>query len=199
MPAEVACSASNPSAIWPVAANEVPAASPAAGAVTVVASPGAETVTGAVGAVSVAGVVLAGVLPRRGVSWPARWRRARRARPGPRSAWPNRSTAPVEPLADAACDGTAIIEMCVVPAPGAAGGQDLVTDVTAVTWPAAAPDRLDGGFVDQANAATAASAITTAPRRASRRIRTHRRIGRPTRATGSACRACSPGASGVPA
>ena len=46
--------------------------------------------------------------------------------------------AAAEPLADAACDGTAIIEMCVVvPAPGAAGGQDLVTEVTAATWPAA--------------------------------------------------------------
>jgi hypothetical protein len=46
--------------------------------------------------------------------------------------------AAVEPLADAACDGTAIIEMrVVVPAPGAAGGQDLVTEVTVATCPTA--------------------------------------------------------------
>ena len=46
--------------------------------------------------------------------------------------------AALEPLAEADFDGTAIIEMCVVvPAPGAAGGQDLVTEVTAATCPAA--------------------------------------------------------------
>ncbi len=105
-------------------------------------------------------------------------------------------------LAEAACDGTAIIEMCVVvPAPGDAGGQDLVTEVTAATCPAATAGRLGAVLVDQANAATTASASTTAPKRASLRIMTHRRSrnDRRTRATGSASRACSPGASGVPA
>ncbi len=57
IPAEVACSASNPSAIWPVTANAVPAASPSAGAVTVVAAPGSETVTDAAGALLVTDAV----------------------------------------------------------------------------------------------------------------------------------------------
>src|ERR1700677_1813545 len=61
MPDEVACSASNPSAIRPVTASAVPAASPADGAVTVVAVPGSETVTGAADALLVTDAVLAGV------------------------------------------------------------------------------------------------------------------------------------------
>src|ERR1700677_3648111 len=50
MPDESACSASKPSAIWPVADTAVPSPSLPPGAVTVVAAPGTETVTGAAGA-----------------------------------------------------------------------------------------------------------------------------------------------------
>src|SRR5277367_1067814 len=59
MPDELACSASNPSAICPVADTDAPAAASPPGAVIVVAAPGTATVTGAAGA---AGAVLAGVV-----------------------------------------------------------------------------------------------------------------------------------------
>src|ERR1700689_1585528 len=66
MPDESACSASNPSAIRPVADTDVPAPSPPPGAATVVAAPGTATVTGADAAVPaveapVGGVLLPGV------------------------------------------------------------------------------------------------------------------------------------------
>src|SRR3984957_15426921 len=78
MPDESACSASKPSAIWPVADTAVPPPLPP-GAVTVVAAPGTETVTGAVEAVFVfdpfllAEVVLpgVGVVPAVGVVFEA--------------------------------------------------------------------------------------------------------------------------------
>ena len=38
---------------------------------------------------------------------------------------------------EAACEGTAIMAMCAAPAPGAEGGHDRVTDVTAAACPAA--------------------------------------------------------------
>src|SRR5580692_5095210 len=47
MPDESACSASNPSAIRPVADTDVAAPAPPPGAATVVAAPGTATVTGA--------------------------------------------------------------------------------------------------------------------------------------------------------
>src|SRR5277367_2531793 len=59
MPDELACSASNPSAICPVADTDAPAAASPPGAVIVVAAPGTATATGAV----LAGVVLAVDLP----------------------------------------------------------------------------------------------------------------------------------------
>src|SRR5277367_3264050 len=61
MPDESACSASNPSAIRPVADTDVPAPAPP-GAATVVAAPGTATVTGADTAVPAVEAPLAGVL-----------------------------------------------------------------------------------------------------------------------------------------
>src|SRR5580693_1483384 len=59
MPDESACSASNPSAIRPVADTELP---PPPGAATVVAAPGTATVTGAEAAVPAVEAPLAAVL-----------------------------------------------------------------------------------------------------------------------------------------
>src|SRR6202034_3039775 len=69
MPDESACSASKPSAIWPIADTAVPPPSFPPGAVTVVAAPGTETVTGATGAVFVvdAFLLVEVVLPGFGV------------------------------------------------------------------------------------------------------------------------------------
>ncbi len=54
---------------------------------------------------------------------------------------------------EAACEGTAIMAMCAVPAPGAEGGHDLVTDVTSAACPAGTVARLAAGLVDMANTA----------------------------------------------
>src|ERR1700749_1291697 len=110
MPAASACSASKPSAIWPVAATAVPLCPEvpvAAGAVTVVSALTADTVTGC--GADPPGVAETGL----SVAEPA----------------------PVTPALAAAVaagrDGSAIIAMCAAPLFGADGGQDLVTDVTA--------------------------------------------------------------------
>ena len=135
MPAGVACSASNPSAIWPVTASAVPAASPADGALTVVAVPGSEgnrrgrrgLVAGAVfvaDGVSVAdgvfvGVFLAGLAAAGEAT--AAGTALSTAEPVETRAGPGRRR----------LDGTAIIEDASSPRPAPPGGQDLVTDVTA--------------------------------------------------------------------
>ncbi len=84
------CSASNPSAIWPVAATAVP---PPPGAATVVTAPGADTVTGGVAFASADGLPpdealpAAGVLPAEGAVPVGRGvlpRQRRQARRGPR-------------------------------------------------------------------------------------------------------------------
>jgi hypothetical protein len=77
-------------------------------------------------------------------------------------------------LADAAWAGSAIIEMRAGPEPGAAGGQDRVIDVTAAPWPPCPAPWLAPGRVDHASTNTTASATSTAPGRARRRIRTPR-------------------------
>ncbi len=210
MPDESACSASNPSAIFPVADTDVGRRRPRRGAVTVVAVPGAETVTGAVGAVFGRRRALAGraVLP--GVGVPAAVGlpladvvAAGRGAAGTELTVAEPAATPPADLAvaDDACAGTAIMDTCAVPPPGADGGHDRVTDVTAAACPAATVARLAAGLVDKAKRVIAASASSTPPRSAKRRIMTPRpyRGDRPTRATGSAARACSPGASGVPA
>ena len=104
-------------------------------ALVVVAAPGSETVTGAADELLVTDAVfvdvfLAGFLAGV-VAAGAAGTALSVAEPGVTAG---------EPLAAAACDGTAIIEMCVVvPAP-AAGGQDLVIEVTAATCPPATAD-----------------------------------------------------------
>jgi hypothetical protein len=113
------------------------------GAATVVAVPGWETVTGTAGPLVLAdftgAVFPAGLLPAAG--FPLAGLVATGAAGGADAAGTALSVAePAEaaagPLADDARDGTAIIATCaVVPVPGAAGGQDRVTDVTAVTCP----------------------------------------------------------------
>ena len=111
-------------------------------------------------------------------SWPGSWRRARRARPGPRSAWRHRSTRRPSPwpLPPATAPRSS---RCASSSrhPARPGGQDRVTaGHRGAPGPAATAGSNPGaGLVDKANAATTASASTTAPRRASRRIRTHRR------------------------
>src|SRR5579863_8890770 len=62
MPVESACSASNPSAICPVADTDVPAPSPPPGAVSVDGAPGTATVTGAAGALPVDAFLLVEVV-----------------------------------------------------------------------------------------------------------------------------------------
>jgi hypothetical protein len=97
--------------------------------------------------------------------------------------------------------GSAIIEIRAVAEPGAAGGQDLVIDVTAASWPPCALARVVPGCVPQAIANTTASASSTAPGRVRRRIRTLRRrlAGYPNRASGVAGRAWPPGVNAAPA
>src|ERR1700722_17556422 len=220
MPEASACSASNPSAICPVADTELPPPLAPPGAVTVVAAAGTLTVTGAAGAALAVGVpfpdgeVLPGVgvpaavgLPLAGVAAAGATGAAGPggggAKPAatPALAVPVDAPVPVPVDDDDDCEGTAIMDTCAVPSPGADGGHDRVTEVTAAACPAATVARLAAGWVDKANRATAASASSTPPRSAKRRIMTPRpyRGDRPSRATGSAARACSPGASGVPA
>src|SRR5580700_1388483 len=115
MPAEVACSASNPSAIWPFTANAVPAAAPADGAVTVVAAPGSETVTGAADALLATDAVFVAVFLAALVA------AGEAAAAGTALSVAEPADTAAEPLAAAVGGGTAIIEMCVVPSPGAAG------------------------------------------------------------------------------
>src|ERR1700728_4015660 len=121
------CSASNPSAILPVAATAVP---PSPGVVTVVTAPGVDTVTGCVPLVFAAADVAA--LPAAEV-WPADGAlplpAAGAATTALNVAAPADVAAPE--LAAAACDGSATIEIRAVAEPGADGGQDLVIDVTA--------------------------------------------------------------------
>src|SRR5215469_121664 len=150
MPVASACSASKPSAIWPVAATAVPlcpAVPFAAGAVTVVSAFTVDTVTGcgpdppgvAATALSVAEPV------------------------------------PVNPALAAAVaawrDGMAIIAMCAAPVFGAGGGQDLVTDVTAAMCGVGCAVACGlRGSVRQATAYTTASTSSTAPKSPNRRI-----------------------------
>src|ERR1700722_3576609 len=71
-PDESACSASNPSAIFPVADTPGPAPAPPPGAATEVAAPGTATATGAAGAVfAVEALLLAVVPPGVGAAPPA--------------------------------------------------------------------------------------------------------------------------------
>ncbi len=127
VPDASACSASNPSAIWPVADTAVP---PLPAAVTVATAPGVDTVSG---------LPLAGVLAAEGL--PAGVAAAPPMAAGAARIWLNVAVpvdvaVPAAPdLTVAACAGTAIIEIWAAAEPGAAGGQDLLMDVTAASWP----------------------------------------------------------------
>src|SRR5690348_7132318 len=120
------CSASNPSAIRPVAATAVP---PPPGAVTVVTAPVADTVTGAAPFVFADGLPLAAGFPAADGA----------ARTALNMALPVGVPAGLAALgfaaepAPAACAGSAIIEIRAAAEPGAGGGQDLVIDVTAAS------------------------------------------------------------------
>src|SRR3984957_5428709 len=110
MPAEVACSAPNPSAIRPVAATAVPAASPAEGAVTTVAAPGSEKVTGAADALLVTDAVFVDVFL---AGFLADLAAGAAGAAGTALSVAEPAAVAGEPLAAAACESTAIIEMCV--------------------------------------------------------------------------------------
>src|SRR5215469_3797707 len=153
MPVASACSASKPSAIWPVAATAVPlcpAVPFAAGAVTVVSALTADTVTGCGGCGADPPGIAATALS---VAEPV----------------------PVNPALAAAAadcrDGSAIIAMCAAPVFGAGGGQDLVTDVTAAICGVGCAVACGlCGSVRQATAYTTASTSSTAPKSPNRRI-----------------------------
>src|SRR5580692_9963263 len=134
MPDESACSASNPSAICPVADTELPPPLAPPGAATVVAAPGTATVTGAGAAVPAVEAPLAAVLLP-GVALPLADFVATGAAGAAGAASTELTVAePAAVLAvvadDDACVGTAIMEMFAAPSPGAGGGHDRVTDVT---------------------------------------------------------------------
>src|SRR5450756_84021 len=157
MPAEFTCSASNPSAIWPVAATAAPPAplAPASpGTLTVVTVPGTDTVTGC-----------AAVAPS-AADAPA-------AATGIALSSAEPAAAAFPPAADPVCDDIAIMATCAEPVPGGAGGHDLVTDVTAMVRPAAcAAGPLAAGCVRHAITATTAIASSTPQKRARRRFTT---------------------------
>src|SRR5258708_1700941 len=153
VPAASDCSASNPSAILPVAATAVP---PPPGAVTAATAPGVDTVTGCVPL----------VFPAAGVAVFA----AGAARTALNVAAPVEVPAP-DP-AVAACEGRATIEIRAAAEPGADGGQDLVIDVTAAIWPDCTVAPPAAGRVTHATANKTAIASSAAPGRARRRIRT---------------------------
>src|ERR1700749_4778866 len=184
VPDESDCSASNPSAILPVAATAVP---PSPGAVTVVTTPGVDTVTGCAPLAFTSAEVE--VLPDGVVA-------AGAARTALNVAAPVDAAVP-EPAA--VCEGSATIEIRAVDERGADGGHDLVIDDTAAAWPASTVAPLAPGLVPHATANTATSASSTAPGKAKRRIRTHRpRLsGYPSRARGLGRPALAPPGGGL--
>jgi hypothetical protein len=162
VPDASACSASNPSAIRPVAATAAP---PPPGAVTVATVPGAVTVTGR-GAFAGADDLPLAVLPEDVLPPLAA---AGVARTAVNVAAPL-DVADPELTDPALAGGSASIEIRAVPAPGAAGGQDLVTDVTAALWPPCAAALDVPGWVTQAITKTRTSASSTAPGSAKRDV-----------------------------